>query len=149
MTLRPREQHEALQAARRQQETTEWKGEYAMRAGIEGTISQGVRSFGLRRARYRGKAKLDLQNQFIAAACNIKRWLRVLAWDLQQTVSGSSPIDEAMAPIDSVAEPICFDCALLARARCEASACVWRAAPSSCMPDWLIVVTSLRSASTA
>jgi len=61
----------------------------------------------------------------------------------------TSSIDEAMAPIDSVAEPICFDCALLARARCEASACVCRAAPSSWMPDWLMVVTSLRSASTA
>ena len=49
MTLRPRERHEALQAARRQQETAEWKAEYAVRAGVEGTLSQGVRGFGLRR----------------------------------------------------------------------------------------------------
>jgi transposase len=49
MTLRPRELHEALQAARRQQETEQWKGEYAVRAGVEGTLSQGVRGFGLRR----------------------------------------------------------------------------------------------------
>jgi hypothetical protein len=33
---------------------------YAKRAGIEGTISQGVRSFGLRRSRYRGEAKAHL-----------------------------------------------------------------------------------------
>jgi hypothetical protein len=31
----------------------------------------------LRRARYKGFAKLDLQNQLIAA-CNIKRWFRKL-----------------------------------------------------------------------
>jgi hypothetical protein len=37
-----------------------------------------VRAHGLRRARYRGKAKLDLQIQFIGAACNIKRWLILL-----------------------------------------------------------------------
>jgi transposase len=41
MTLRPRERHEALQAARRQQETAGWKAGYAVRAGIEGTISEG------------------------------------------------------------------------------------------------------------
>ena len=57
MTLRPRERHEALQAARRQQETAEWKAEYARRAGIEGTLSEGVRGFGLRRCRYIGLAK--------------------------------------------------------------------------------------------
>jgi hypothetical protein len=51
MTLRPRERHEALQAARAQQETAEWKAEYAVRAGVEGTLSQGVRGFGLRRCR--------------------------------------------------------------------------------------------------
>ena len=45
------------------------------RNGIEGTISELVRGHGLRRARYRGLAKLELQNHLIAAACNIKRWL--------------------------------------------------------------------------
>jgi hypothetical protein len=28
--------------------------------------------------RYRGQAKVDLQNQFVGAACNVKRWLRLL-----------------------------------------------------------------------
>ncbi len=40
MTLRPRELHEALPAARRQQEAAEWKAEHAVRAGVEGTLSQ-------------------------------------------------------------------------------------------------------------
>jgi transposase len=41
MTLRPRERHEALQSARVEHETAEWKAEYAARAGIEGTMSGG------------------------------------------------------------------------------------------------------------
>jgi transposase len=51
---------------------------YAQRAGIEGTISQGVRSFGLRRARHRGEAKAHLQHVATAVALNFSRisdWL--------------------------------------------------------------------------
>jgi hypothetical protein len=51
---------------------------YARRAGIEGTISQGVRSFGLRRARYRGLSKAHLQHVATASAINLSRisdWL--------------------------------------------------------------------------
>ena len=77
MTLRPRERHEALQAARREQETAEWKAEYAVRAGIEGTISEGVRGFGLRRCRYVGLAKAHLQHVITAAAMNLSR---LAAW---------------------------------------------------------------------
>ncbi len=73
MTLRPRELHEALQAARAQQEAPEWKAEYAVRAGVEGTLSQGVRGFGLRRCRYIGLAKARLQHVATAAAINVYR----------------------------------------------------------------------------
>ena len=73
MTLRPRERHEAMQMARVQQETAEWKVEYAARAGIEGTISQGIRGFGLRRCRYTGLAKARLQHVATAAAINVYR----------------------------------------------------------------------------
>ena len=77
VTLRPRALHEALQAARHQQETSEWKTEYARRAGIEGTVSQGVRGFGLRRCRYLGLAKAHLQHVITAAAMNLSR---LAAW---------------------------------------------------------------------
>lgn len=40
LTLRPRHVHEALQQARTEQTTDEWKASYRARAGIEGTISQ-------------------------------------------------------------------------------------------------------------
>jgi hypothetical protein len=46
-----------------------------------------VRGHGLRRARYRGLIKVKLQNYFIGAACNVKRWLRREAWKLQQRAS--------------------------------------------------------------
>ena len=77
MRLRPREQHEALQTARRRQLTEAFKQLYAVRAGIEGALSQGVRAFGLRAARYRGQAKTYLQHLLVAVAMNI---VRVAAW---------------------------------------------------------------------
>jgi len=61
--------------------TTEGRRLYARRAGIEGTISQGVRAFGLRRSRYRGLAKTRLQHVATAAAINIDRlaaWFRAV-----------------------------------------------------------------------
>jgi transposase len=51
LTLRPRAEHEALLAARQRQTTDACKAQYATRAGIEGTLSQGVRAFGVRHAR--------------------------------------------------------------------------------------------------
>ncbi len=76
--MRLREAHEALQAARDRQTTEEFKQRYKMRAGIEGTLSRGVRSCGIRRSRYRGEAKTWLQEVFAATAINIMRaavWL--------------------------------------------------------------------------
>jgi transposase len=73
ITLRPHAEYEAIQQARAQEDTQEWKEQYAHRAGVEGTISQGVRAFGLRRCRYHGLAKTRLQHQFTAAAMNFHR----------------------------------------------------------------------------
>jgi len=70
--------HEALQQRRRDQQSEEFQLQMHQRNAIEGTISELVRGHGLRRARYKGFAKVDLQNQLIAAACNIKRWFRKL-----------------------------------------------------------------------
>jgi len=78
MTLRPQREHQVLQAVRQQQNTQEWKAHYDKRAGIEGTLSQGVRAFRLRQCRYRGLPKTRLQHLAIAAAINIDRlavWL--------------------------------------------------------------------------
>lgn len=78
LTLQPRAEHEAIQAARQRQQTAEFAAQYASRAGIEGTLSQGIRAFGLRQARYRGLAKTHLQHVATATAVNLVRltdWL--------------------------------------------------------------------------
>lgn len=73
LTLRPRDEHEALRRARAEQDTETWKERYKARAGVEGTISQGVLRCGLRRSRYRGLAKTSLQHQLTGAAINLAR----------------------------------------------------------------------------
>jgi transposase len=73
VTFRPQAEHMALQQARQQQETPEFRAHYAQRAGIEGTISQGVRSFELRCTRYIGLAKTHLQMLAMATAINLHR----------------------------------------------------------------------------
>jgi transposase len=69
-----------LQARRKEMQTEEFKQEMHRRNGIEGTQSELVRGYGLRHARYRGKAKVRLQNYLIGAACNIRRLFRRLEW---------------------------------------------------------------------
>jgi hypothetical protein len=86
-TLVVGENHTVLQARRNEQKTAEFKARLKHRNAIEGTQSELVRAHGMRRARYRGLAKTKLQNYFIGAACNIKRWLRRVAWDFQQGLS--------------------------------------------------------------
>ncbi|SRR6266487_5662454 len=71
-------QHEAIQSARKRQTTQEFKERYAIRAGIEGTISQGVRAFDLRRSRYIGQAKTHLQHIITATAIDVTRLLAFL-----------------------------------------------------------------------
>ena len=76
--FQPREQHEALTAARVRMDDPAWKERYHVRAGVEGTLSQGVRAFGMRQCRYIGLAKTALQHVCIAAAMNVARivhWL--------------------------------------------------------------------------
>ena len=73
LKLLPQLQHQALQAARLYQTTAEFRQRYARRAGVEGTLSQGTRSFGLRRSRYTGLAKTHLQHVFTAIAMNLAR----------------------------------------------------------------------------
>jgi len=77
ITLRPREQHELLRDLRAEQQTEQWRQRYAARSGVEGTISQAVRAFGLRRCRYKGIAKTRVQNILTATAINLTR---VDAW---------------------------------------------------------------------
>src|SRR3954453_12307764 len=82
--LRPRPEHEALAAARARLESEAGRQLYAQRQGVESTLSQGVRAFGLRQARYRGLAKTGLQNVATAAALNLDR---LTAWLAQRPLA--------------------------------------------------------------
>ena len=78
LSVRAELQYKALQAAREREKTAAYQALYAKRAGVEGTISQGTRGFGLRRARYRGLAKTHLQGLLTVMAINLVRianWL--------------------------------------------------------------------------
>ena len=77
LAVMPQPEHEALAAARAREGTAEGKRLYAQRNGVEGTLSQAVRGFGLRQARYRGLAKTGLQGVATAAALNLDR---IAAW---------------------------------------------------------------------
>ena len=66
-------------------------------AGIEGTLSQGVRAFGLRRSRYIGLAKTPLQHILIAVAMNLRR---VMAW-----LTNPHPTKPRVSPFAALASP--------------------------------------------
>ncbi|MGW1109378.1 transposase [Streptomyces sp. NPDC002540] len=77
LSLHPREMTEALRAARTQQQTKDWNKDYAIRAGVEGTIRQATAVADLHHARYRGLAKTHLEHTYSAAALNL---IRLDAW---------------------------------------------------------------------
>jgi len=77
LTLRPREIHEAVAAARAEHSSSQWQQEYKIRAGVEGTIAQATHVTGIRRARYLGLPKTTFEHNAAAAAINL---IRLDAW---------------------------------------------------------------------
>lgn len=75
--FRPKAEYKVLQSVRQQQQTQQWQQRYHQRAGIEGTLSQGIHCFGLRRTRYIGLAKTHLQHVLTSVAMNITR---IVSW---------------------------------------------------------------------
>ena len=80
------EHHDHLQQRRKEMKTEAFTKQMHRRNGIEGTISEFTRAGG-RRTRYRGLAKTTLANYLLAAALNVKRWIR-LAADQQKPAKG-------------------------------------------------------------
>ena len=79
LTILPEVQYESQRKIREREKTAEYRKEYQRRGGIEGTISQAVRGFGIRRSRYIGQAKTHLQQIVSATAINfvrINNWLQ-------------------------------------------------------------------------
>jgi transposase len=95
LQLPPREEYDALKAARQRIDSKEGKNLYNKRAGIEGTLSQGVRAYGLRQSRYRGLAKTHLQHIATAAAINLDR---IVDW-----FNGKTPESERISQFAALA----------------------------------------------
>lgn len=87
ITIRP--ESELLKRRRALMETKEFKLDMHKRNGIEGTLSGLVRGNGMRRSRFRGKAKTELHIKLSGAAANISRLHRKRGFD--------APIALAMA----------------------------------------------------
>jgi Transposase DDE domain len=77
ITLHPREHEKALRAARAREQTEAFTAAYAVRAGVAGTLAQGLRVCGWRRSRYVGQAKTHRQHMLSAVALYL---LRIGAW---------------------------------------------------------------------
>lgn len=84
-TLEVSEHHMTVQARRDLCKTQEYRDRMRRRNAVEGTHSELVRGYGLRRCRYKGRSKTGLQAQFTAAACNLRRWARRLCWEERKT----------------------------------------------------------------
>jgi transposase len=83
-TLQVGEKHMIVQERRNLCKTPEYQRRMRRRNGIEGTHSELTRGYRLRRSRYRGLGKTDVQMQFTAAACNLRRWAVRLCWFRRQ-----------------------------------------------------------------
>ena len=59
-----------------EQEKPEWWDRYAIRSGVEATMSELKRAHGLRRLRVRGGDRVQFAAAMKLTACNVKRWLK-------------------------------------------------------------------------
>lgn len=90
ITIRPQAQYLALLSGRQREQSQEYRQEYARRAGIEGTIAQGIRSCAMRRSYYVGLQKNHLQHLMIAAGMNLMRMIRWLMGEKKATTPVSA-----------------------------------------------------------
>ena len=75
--------HDLVQKRREQMRADNFTQSMHPRNGIEGTHSELVRGHGLRRTKYRGFNRVALSHYFMGAACNVKRYLKRLAFQIE------------------------------------------------------------------
>ena len=75
--------HDLVQKRRGEMKADNFSRSMYPRNGIEGTHSELVRGHGLRRTKYRGFDRVALSHYLIGAACNVKRLLRRLAFEME------------------------------------------------------------------
>jgi len=74
--------HDLVQKRREQMRADNFVESLYPRNGIEGTHSELVRGHGLRRTKYRGLSRVGLSHYCMGAACNVKRYLNLLAFQM-------------------------------------------------------------------
>ena len=75
--------HDLVEKRRKEMSEAEFSKSMHPRNGIEGTHSELVRGHGLRRTKYRGLSRVGLSHYFMGAACNVKRYLNLLAFQMR------------------------------------------------------------------
>lgn len=75
--------HDLVEKRRKEMREAEFSKNMHPRNGIEGTHSELVRGHGLRRTKYRGLSRVSLSHYLMGAACNVKRYLNLLAFQMR------------------------------------------------------------------
>lgn len=75
--------HDLVEKRRAEMRTAGFSKSMHPRNGIEGTQSELVRGHGLRQTKYRGLSRVGLSHYFMGAACNVKRYLNLLAFQMR------------------------------------------------------------------
>ena len=74
--------HDLVERRRKEMKQPEFSKSMHPRNGIEGTHSELVRGHGMRHTKYRGLSRVGLSHYFMGAACNVKRLLNLLAFEV-------------------------------------------------------------------
>jgi hypothetical protein len=75
--------HDLVEQRRKEMREAEFSKSMHPRNGIEGTHSELVRGHGMRQTKYRGRSRVGLSHYFMGAACNVKRYLNLLAFQMR------------------------------------------------------------------
>ena len=75
--------HDLVQKRREEMRQANFSRKMYPRNGVEGTLSELVRGHGLRRTKYRGLSRVALSHYMMGAACNVKRYLNLLAFQMR------------------------------------------------------------------
>jgi transposase len=78
--------HDLVEQRRREMKQSGFSKSMHPRNGIEGTHSELVRGHAMRRTKYRGLNRVGLSHYFMGAACNVKRYLSLLAFQMRTPV---------------------------------------------------------------
>jgi len=75
--------HDLVQKRRGEMRQADFSTKMHPRNGIEGTLSELVRGHGLRQTKYRGFKRVRLSHYLMGAACNVKRYLNLTAFEMR------------------------------------------------------------------